>query len=101
MIDGAGEEWLDHGDVADDDGNEGFADGPAASCLGAIGSGLGGWHVSGVFSVQLCDGRSGRLLTVRMRTQRRIPAIVTKIPPLNMIRSQVFFFNGICAFQNS
>ena len=41
-FDGAHEEGLDHGDVADDDGDEGFADGPAAGLLGAVGAGLVG-----------------------------------------------------------
>ena len=40
LFDGAGEEGLDHGDVADDDGDEGFADGPAAGLLGAVRAGL-------------------------------------------------------------
>ena len=41
-FDGADEEGLDHGDVANDDGNEGFADGPATGSLGAVGTGLEG-----------------------------------------------------------
>lgn len=36
----AANDGVDHGDVADDDGDEGFAAGPAAGLLGAIFAGL-------------------------------------------------------------
>lgn len=36
----AAEQRVDHGGVADDDGDEGFATGPAAGLLGAVCAGL-------------------------------------------------------------
>lgn len=35
-----------------------------------------------------------------MRTQRRIAAIITNMPPLNIRRSQAFFLGAICAFHS-
>lgn len=36
----AADDGVDHGDVSDDDGDEGFSAGPATGLLGAIGTGL-------------------------------------------------------------
>ena len=110
-FDGANEEGLDHGDVADDDRDECFADGPAAGLLSTIGTSLARilegrlWDFNRMNEEVKSDmvnegegdgeGEGERGLTVRMRTQRRMPAIVTNIPPLNMMRRSAFFFRGI------
>jgi len=49
----------------------------------------------------LRDGFGWRGRTVRMRTQRRTPAMVTKIPPLNMMISRYFLLVGMRAFHSS
>lgn len=60
MASDAAEEWVDHRGVADDDGDEGFAAGPAAGLLSAIGTGLYGLKLD-------------ELLTVDSEIKRYIP----------------------------
>ena len=95
-----GEEGLDHGDVSNNDGDECFTDGPASSLFGTIGSGLDKVEVSQVRQARI-GWQVREILTVRIRAQRSIAAIMTKTPPLNMKRSQAFLFGSICTFQNS
>ena len=53
-----GQEWLDHGHIVDYDGDEGFADCPAAGLLRAVGSSLCGWKK--VVSLALLRALLGR-----------------------------------------
>ena len=80
--------WVDHGEVADDDGDEGFAAGPAAGLLGAVCTSLCIAYRLATSVVWNKEGGGER--TVTINTQRRIPAAMTKIPPLNMRRSSHF-----------
>ncbi len=92
----AAEERVDHRDVADDDRDECFSASPAARLLRSIRAGL----MQVILSI--AELKSASILrTVRMRTQRRMPAIMTNIPPLNMTSRRYFLLVGMRALHNS
>lgn len=91
------EKSVEHGEIADDDCDEGFADGPSACLFGAVDSGLGRNElVSRVFkdienmeprkrAREFKGGGIGRIcLTFSIRMQRRRPKTIMSKPPLNI-----------------
>lgn len=91
--DDATDNGVDHGDISDDDGDKGFSTGPAAGLLGTVGTGL-----VCQFAGHYRNGEEG--LTVTIKTQRRIPAAMTKKPPLKRMTSSNFSHHGRRAFQS-
>ena len=100
--DGAGEKWVNHGKIPDHDGHKGLANGPAAGLLSTIGTGLFMVATKPSVTSSTDMGVLTRVpLTVRIRAQRRMPAIITNTPPPNMTSSQAFFLGSIWARQNN
>jgi hypothetical protein len=73
------EEWVDDGEVGDDDGDKGLAAGPETTADCAFWAGLEGLVSAKGFVDVLDDGR----LTVRIVTARMVPASTMNTAPLN------------------